>query len=62
MIYTDLHMFSPGEVGYITINNNGGCGPSTLKPTGDQVASLIAQGTGQGASLLHLYFFPNISY
>ena len=56
IVQTDPHTCSKDEVGYITINDNGACGPSALKPTGDQVATLIAQGTGQDASLLHLYF------
>ena len=39
-------MFSQGEVGYITKQKRGACGPSDLN-AGNQVASTVAQYTGQ---------------
>ncbi|KAF8416811.1 hypothetical protein EV426DRAFT_625342 [Tirmania nivea] len=36
----------PGEIGYVTTDKSGACGPDTLKPTGSQVATLAAQGEG----------------
>ena len=56
--HTDLYMFSQGDVGYITLGHNGACGPNTLKPTGDQAASLIAQATGGVSLLCSILCFP----
>ena len=35
-----------GEIGYLTKDNSGACGPDTLKPTGSQIATLADQAVG----------------